>query len=104
MAPLLYALLPPASSRDAASSTRTSAPASRAAIAAHSAALPAPTTTTGSIPLFEKGGRTSRRPRRDPIRLLGYLGVLSPLHPPTLASHDTARRPDRDPAHRRGRP
>src|SRR5215470_12821024 len=46
MAPAVNAVLPPRSASGARSSTSTSAPASRAASAAHIAALPAPITRT----------------------------------------------------------
>src|SRR5690348_16458658 len=81
MRPPAYAVLPPLASSGAASSMTTASPLSRAASAAHDAALPAPTTSTSTFSgcciacprLFESDVRVLDEACRLGDRRLGHL-------------------------------
>src|SRR4051812_27442939 len=62
MAPAVNAVLPPRSASGARSSTSTSAPRSRAARAAHMAALPPPTTITSAPSSSDQDGAAADIP------------------------------------------
>src|SRR5205823_3823444 len=84
-APAVNRLLPPRSSKGAASRTRTRAPCPRAAKAAHMPALPAPTTTTSNSPaiisfppLGFAGNGVARPAGKGQASLAGVSSLLFP--------------------------